>query len=368
MKRIRVGLSEPDGPLDPTPDDVRSANRHRWTKEEVALLGTMTDPEVAAKVGVSHQTVFKERKRRRIGAFRTPSPRVTWTKEMIARLGQDSDQRIAHELGQTKENVFRKRRELGIKSAFPDYGEHGHKWTPAEIERLGKAPDLKVAQELELGFSTVRDKRRSLKIPAWRPHPKEIEWTIEMIADLDQMTDAAHAAKYGISSKSSLEYRLLELNKHKGIEVYDWKEDDLKLVGTLPDPQVARQLGCSVQTVVTKRKELGRAPVGPTPIDWTKEMDALLGKVPDAEIARTYDISHGAVALRREKLGIPATPDPRAVRPWTPEEDKLLGTASDVEVGRQIGRTGPACCERRIEKKIPSMTERLKAEREARGE
>ena len=74
MQKIRIGLSEPAGPRAPTPEDVGTILRHHWTEEDAALLGTVTDVEVAARVGVSVGTVLKERKRRRIPPFTAQAP------------------------------------------------------------------------------------------------------------------------------------------------------------------------------------------------------------------------------------------------------------------------------------------------------
>ena len=58
---------------------------------------------------------------------------------------------------------------------------------------------------------------------------------------------------------------------------------------------------------------------------WTPREIKLLGTKPDPEIARQIGRTEDAVSLKRSKLGIEAPLHPR----WREEEIKLLGTASD---------------------------------------
>ena len=78
---------------------------------------------------------------------------------------------------------------------------------------------------------------------------------------------------------------------------------------------------------------------------WTKDELALLGTRPDAEVAKLTGRTFGTVWQKRRALGIaqPAL----CFRKWTPPEDKLVGTALDVEVARRLGRTESAIKSRR---------------------
>jgi hypothetical protein len=78
---------------------------------------------------------------------------------------------------------------------------------------------------------------------------------------------------------------------------------------------------------------------------WTKDELALLGTRPDAEVAELTSRTFGTVWQKRRALGI-AQPALR-FRKWTSPEDKLVGTASDVEVARRLGRTESAIKSRR---------------------
>jgi hypothetical protein len=68
---------------------------------------------------------------------------------------------------------------------------------------------------------------------------------------------------------------------------------------------------------------------------WQARELRLLGKLPDEEVARRTGRSAGAARRKREALGI-VNP---ASRTWTPEELALLAAAGDAEVARRKGRT-----------------------------
>jgi hypothetical protein len=94
MKRIRIGLAVPASPHAPTPEDVGSPDRFRWTAELAAMLGKRPDAEVATLAGVCEKTVVKERKRREIPAFTRRRAKIEWTREMLDLLGTAGDAQI----------------------------------------------------------------------------------------------------------------------------------------------------------------------------------------------------------------------------------------------------------------------------------
>jgi transcriptional regulator with XRE-family HTH domain len=92
-----------------------SKRQGRWTEEELALLGTIPDEEVAAQTGRTKMAVYF--KRRELGIAQclpTGSPGPRWSKEEIALLGTAPDEEIARQTGRTKRSVSQKRWLLGI--------------------------------------------------------------------------------------------------------------------------------------------------------------------------------------------------------------------------------------------------------------
>jgi hypothetical protein len=89
------------------PRRAASARADRWTEEEVALLGTIPDEEVAAQTGRTKVAVYL--KRRQLGIAQCPlsdtsGPR--WTEEEVALLGTAPDAEIALRIGRTKTAVY----------------------------------------------------------------------------------------------------------------------------------------------------------------------------------------------------------------------------------------------------------------------
>jgi hypothetical protein len=81
--------------------------------------------------------------------------------------------------------------------------------------------------------------------------------------------------------------------------------------------------------------------------DWWSEEDlGLLGQLPDRQVARRTGRSVNAVRLKREELGIP-NPAPFGRAPWTTEEDDLVRTLPAVEVAHRTRRPVSAAYRRR---------------------
>ena len=81
-----------------------------------------------------------------------------------------------------------------------------------------------------------------------------------------------------------------------------WTPKDIALLGMVPDEDVARQTGRTVEAVRQKREELGIP--NPAGNRWRDEDIALLGTLPDREVARLLGRSLQSVTQKRIKLGI----------------------------------------------------------------
>ncbi len=283
--------------------------RYAWAEESVALLGTMSDPRLARKLGVSPQTVLSERKRRGIASFRARGPRVEWTQERIDLLGTDTDRNVAEILGIGRASVALKRAQLGIPaSCAPRGGGVRFQWSPTSEALLGKMPDRAAAEHLGLSLTTVWVRRRALGIAPFKPS-HDVEWSPEKI----------------------------------------------ELLGRVADAELARRWGTVEATVQRKREELGRAPLrfrsGPTEIRGARAQELLdrLGKVPDVEIAEDLGLTRGAVGKLRRRLGISAY---HPVEHWSASEIELLGTLPDLKVADRIGRSRKAVTQKRRKLRI----------------
>ena len=116
---------------------------------------------------------------------------------------------------------------------------------------------------------------------------KEREWTPEEREQGRQMN-----AEKGLADNLILGY-------HRPL----WTPDDIALLGTLPDTEVARRTGRTVNAVRLKREELGIPNQAGN--RWRPEDITLLGRLPDREVARSLGRPLHAVTQKRCKLGIP---------------------------------------------------------------
>ena len=130
-----------------------------------------------------------------------------------------------------------------------------------------------------------------------------------------------------------------------------WLPEERKLLGTMPDREVARALNRTEKAVRCTRQKL-RILAYQTPFHrWTPEEEQLLGTLPDAEVAARTGHPLSGVIQRRLSLHI-CLPRP-GHQPWTTAEDKLLGTMKDRELAQRLGRSEEVVKKRRRLLSIP---------------
>jgi hypothetical protein len=171
--------------------------------ENLALLGTMSDQRLAARLHIGRSTVRYQRQRHQIPPFRFRSPEVEWTAEMLALLGRVRDPEVARRHGIPLKAVKTKRRQLGI----PTPVEWGALVATAELRQALLLPSTEVRRRTGLGWHTICRLRRKLGIEA-RPLTRF------------------------------------------------WQPAELALLGTAPDREIAERLGRSVRGVRRKRGKL----------------------------------------------------------------------------------------------------------------
>lgn len=280
-----------------------------------------------------------------------------WTKEEDALLGKLTDREVATQLNRTLEGVRDRRKFLGKPAA-------GHAAQPSRMEHeprdhYARLFATKSNRELRaiLGWSDKRIHTRRRQLAGGKFRKQQPEWTLEEDRLLGTKPDEVLARKFG---------RLVSAVRHrrwkKRIRVKrDWRPEDDKVLGTRTDQQVALLLGRSLSNVGWRRRKLGIPPKAKSR-PWTPAEESLLGSQPDQELARTFGRTVFAVKARRIQLGRPK-PDAafkivkvisagvsRAqpantvnVKPgasyctWTAKEDALLGTFTDKEVARRLG-------------------------------
>lgn len=287
--------------------------RHQWPEEIAALLGKMTDVELARVAQLGLRAVSAERKRRGIAAYEAKPP-VEWTSDVVGLLGTMPDARIAAELGISTTAVAKKRQSLGIPSFDQRRGKwQRFRWTVRAVRLLGKQSDPEVAKVLGIARHTVRVKRNSLGIPPANFH--RIEWT-----------------------------------------------DDVKAkLGNVPDEEIAAEVGACKEVVSVKRRALGILPnhLERLPLERSEKLKKLLATSSAEELERRYKIASNTVRKLRVELGI-ATPPWRTrggalAHRWKEDEIALLGTMTDVRLGALLGVTEAGVAKKRKHLGIPSF-------------
>ena len=150
---------------------TRPCRTIHWTRDLISMLGKVPDAEVARAGDMNILTVNKKRRSLGINCYARKSKSWHyWTKKEIALLGTMSDGDVALKIGQKKASVAWKRGKLKI----PPFGEaYANKrppkpldsWTRKQISVLGTMTDARAARKLDLAHSTVHKKRVSLSIP-----------------------------------------------------------------------------------------------------------------------------------------------------------------------------------------------------------
>ncbi len=121
------------------------------------------------------------------------------------------------------------------------------------------------------------------------------EYVAEMMRERE-WTEAERQQRREQAERLDLERHLREAF-HR---TFGWKPAELRLLGKLPDAEVARRTGRTVEAVRSKRAKL-KLPNPESPA-WTPDELALFGKLPNAEIARRTGRSLSSVASKRWKL------------------------------------------------------------------
>ncbi len=304
VKRLLQGIPDPDGP------------RSRWTPQVKALLGTMTDRQLAGRLKFAVVTVWAARKRFGIPAF---APRKTWTRREEALLGKHTDRYVERRLGRGLGTAILRRLALGIARFIPPAA----RWTPQQDALLGKLSDYEIARRLHRNSSTVCRRRQRLGIPRWRPAPF---WTPRRVALLGKHSDAELGRRFGRSAAALCQRRQrLGIPSLTRSAFTGWTPRRDALLGKYSDQELARRLQASAAWVWHRRRRLGIAACGSgaaieqagqlrrlrvLPVarwqSWTSGQDALLGKYSDRALGRKLKVCVTTVGNRRQKLGIPA--------------------------------------------------------------
>jgi DNA-binding CsgD family transcriptional regulator len=163
---------------------------HRWTRKEIALLGTLPDTRLATQLGISAIQVRTMRLKQKVRRY---TNQAFWSRTRIAMLGTAPDKEIAKRLKITTSTVSWRRQQLGIPSFTKSF------WTKARLKLLGRASDKVVARKLGNSNQTVMHKRNELRIPPAHPQPI---WNENELRLFDKYSDEEIARRVGVALKT----------------------------------------------------------------------------------------------------------------------------------------------------------------------
>jgi hypothetical protein len=136
----------------------------------------------------------------------------------------------------------------------------------------------------------------------------------------------------------------------QALGVEELNEGSRKLRLALNAEYAARRKGKKLPPEQVERRrrtaqELGlRPPPPPAEVLWTAEELTVLGTMPDEDVAAKLGRTATGVRVKRWKCGIPNP----AGSLWNAEEIALLGTLPDREVAKRLGRSLGAVLQKRI--------------------
>lgn len=327
-----------------------------WDDANIVLLGTMTDAELAKRLGMKHAAVLYKRLALGVPSFKNRKEHE-WKQKDLRLLGKKSDQQLADMLGLAKTTVINKRRSLGIE-AFAYKSKLWRTWTENELALLGKHTDKEIARRLKMQEANVTSKRQVLGIAPFRPRmenkrprPDAVKWTRHTLALLGKQPDMQVCGIIGISRKSVMRKR-----KELGIPSYavgtqywhPWTEEEVKRLGQTTDRELAEQLGIQPMCVTAKRRHLGiesftKASGAKIEYRWEQKEVARLGTIPDKTLAQELGLGVGIVRKKRLQVGIAANHGAkRSPDKWTPEILARLGKEPLQQIATEIGVTREA--------------------------
>ncbi len=133
-----------------------------WAADEERLLGTVSDQDLARRLGRSLRAISLRRRKLRIPKFH--SQRRPWTQAEDALLGTMSDRKFARKFKRGVRSVIVRRCGKGI----PLLVRQKYRWRPADNRLLGKRSDAQIALLLGLTQLAVSRHRQRLGIPPAR--------------------------------------------------------------------------------------------------------------------------------------------------------------------------------------------------------
>jgi len=247
-------------------------------------------------------------------------------------------------------------------------------WSHSLLARLGREPDALIAESIDVPLTAISRKRALLGIPPVpvlntrrtpEPHAvsssrgtaqkrsKGFRWTRARESLLGTTTDAALAARWGISKKAVAYAR--ERRELSGFQVSLWTPEKDALLATHTAGEIAQALSITSGKVRGRRFYLGiTGPVQSRIPRFTRKELKELRIMRSGALAQKWGVAVGTIRHLRARHQIPQRG--RSFHYWTPTQDRLLGTVSDARVATTLGIGENSVYLRRIKLQIPAAS------------
>lgn len=173
-----------------------------------------------------------------------PEDTPAWKRAALPLLGKMTDVELAKQVGVAKHKITRLRKSMNIEALCKT------RWRGTVSRKIGVVSDRDLAQELNVAVSTVKRQRQSREL-----RHERYGMPPEALALLGKITDAEMARKFGRSDTTTRGWRVSRGIKAK-VERREWTAKEIKLLGTMPDAEVARLVSRRCGHVRFKREHL----------------------------------------------------------------------------------------------------------------
>lgn len=327
---------------------------HTWLPEEIALLGTDFDTVIGDMVGLSPSTVTHYRNSMGIDPFSERSP-IEWSQDMLDHLGEVSDGEFAEYFGISYISARSKRILMDIPNAITGELTPLPHLSAAAIKKLGKIPDLEISNQYNYSRYNVRLVRQYHGIAVFSPPKKgrKYDWNKKIINKMGKCSDRDLAIEFNIpKALISTKRRQLGIAVYAAATSVEWTATMLKQLPLMAPPFFAQSFKVDLPVVQKKLDELNVTPHQGSK-RWLDEELALIGTNTDSNIAKLLGLSSTLIRLKRHEMGVASF---RRSGPfnWQPEHIKLLGKYTDTEIGYKLGLNPSAVGKMRKHLKIPT--------------
>jgi hypothetical protein len=216
---------------------------------------------------------------------------------LVRAVWRESNLGVAWNWGVSPQTVCKWRKALGVLPINEGTRELLRDWTPEVLNAAAR----------ERAREASRSPERAAKISAatkGKPKPPHI---------VQAMRRAATGRKTSAETRAKMSATHERMCAERRAAGEGWQDAWDDLLGKMSDKQLAERLGVHASTVFVRRKMLGvrshrpHRPVTPAR-DWTVDEDRLLGTMPDTELAATLACTPVMVFNRRRSLRVVAFP------------------------------------------------------------